>query len=407
LTFRDGRIRKEFSYTPLALYLLRARAHATASAQPICYVSQDGIDITIAPRLAFTFYLDSNLRFLSNPQQRKLDRSLWTPFKRSLDYLQLKQPLRYSSLLLKDGGSAAESQKIHDRSVWRERDFSLFMTQSDHKGRLFQKMLEEQRIVTNQVHDKSLRASRNILAIWKQWITTNRVYDRPCDRFRITSYPVNCATVFRKLFELSQGRVFLSPVPESHMEEQLIAGTADREWRLRKPKRLFGMASTANYPILANKLDFVANQINKVETHPATSFAQRNIGKLKSPIVRKLNKSFSKEDSHFAKSFSSSVSTFRDAKSLDTGSENMDFHKPDRQSARQSKSKDSQERLISPAQLSYRTEKKRSLAAADSVAQPTPLPINAPKIDIDRLSRDVWNKIEKRIRIERERHGRL
>jgi hypothetical protein len=34
-------------------------------------------------------------------------------------------------------------------------------------------------------------------------------------------------------------------------------------------------------------------------------------------------------------------------------------------------------------------------------------PANPPAIDTERLARDVWRQLEKRVRIERERRGRL
>ena len=67
----------------------------------------------------------------------------------------------------------------------------------------------------------------------------------------------------------------------------------------------------------------------------------------------------------------------------------------------------SQRRQVSAAALEFR----RPSAAAPppqpaaeprAAAQPA-----APAIDVDALSRDVMSRIEKRLRIERERHGRI
>jgi hypothetical protein len=64
------------------------------------------------------------------------------------------------------------------------------------------------------------------------------------------------------------------------------------------------------------------------------------------------------------------------------------------------------ERSVPPVALDH-----RSIAAA---AEPTPTalirppaPRQAPAIDLDAISRDVISRIERRLRIERERHGRL
>ncbi len=68
----------------------------------------------------------------------------------------------------------------------------------------------------------------------------------------------------------------------------------------------------------------------------------------------------------------------------------------------------SHERRISPAEVLYRTEKTPPPPPSVTVPPaPAPVPAQPPRIDIDRLSRDVWRQLEKRIRIERERHGRL
>ena len=68
----------------------------------------------------------------------------------------------------------------------------------------------------------------------------------------------------------------------------------------------------------------------------------------------------------------------------------------------------SHERRISSADVIYRRENTQSpppTATVQSVSET--VPSQPPRIDIERLSRDVWLQLEKRIRIERERHGRL
>lgn len=60
--------------------------------------------------------------------------------------------------------------------------------------------------------------------------------------------------------------------------------------------------------------------------------------------------------------------------------------------------------------LDYRHAAPPAAAEAAEAAEPTPRAAPAPQapvIDIDALSRDVISRIEKRLRIERERHGRI
>ncbi len=67
----------------------------------------------------------------------------------------------------------------------------------------------------------------------------------------------------------------------------------------------------------------------------------------------------------------------------------------------------SYKRPISSAEVIYRKEKTPAPPPSEtdqSVSEP--VPSQPPRIDIERLSRDVWLQLEKRIRIERERHGR-
>jgi hypothetical protein len=69
----------------------------------------------------------------------------------------------------------------------------------------------------------------------------------------------------------------------------------------------------------------------------------------------------------------------------------------------------SERRSPSPPSLDYR---RPALSAAAAAAEPTPRaapapPPQPPAIDVDALSRDVISRIEKRLRIERERHGRV
>ncbi len=66
------------------------------------------------------------------------------------------------------------------------------------------------------------------------------------------------------------------------------------------------------------------------------------------------------------------------------------------------------ERRMSSAEVVYRTEKTPSPPPSVTIpSTPASVPAPSSQIDIDRLSRDVWRQLEKRIRIERERHGLL
>jgi len=61
-----------------------------------------------------------------------------------------------------------------------------------------------------------------------------------------------------------------------------------------------------------------------------------------------------------------------------------------------------------PAALDYRRASARDPDLAAAAAGPVPAPPQAvPAIDIDALSREVISRIEQRLRIERERHGRF
>ncbi|MGZ8284030.1 MAG: hypothetical protein ACXW27_00405 [Allosphingosinicella sp.] len=66
----------------------------------------------------------------------------------------------------------------------------------------------------------------------------------------------------------------------------------------------------------------------------------------------------------------------------------------------------SSERRSPPPSLDYRRPA-MSAAAAAAEAPPRAPPPPPPAIDVDALSRDVISRIEKRMRIERERHGRV
>jgi hypothetical protein len=67
----------------------------------------------------------------------------------------------------------------------------------------------------------------------------------------------------------------------------------------------------------------------------------------------------------------------------------------------------SQRRHIAAAPLEFRrpaplASSHEAATASHAATQPC-----APAIDVDALSRDVISRIEKRLRIERERHGRI
>jgi hypothetical protein len=57
--------------------------------------------------------------------------------------------------------------------------------------------------------------------------------------------------------------------------------------------------------------------------------------------------------------------------------------------------------------LAYRNPKTTPVAAPAPPAHPPVERPPPPPLDVERLSRDVWRQLEKRMRIERERHGRL
>jgi hypothetical protein len=60
--------------------------------------------------------------------------------------------------------------------------------------------------------------------------------------------------------------------------------------------------------------------------------------------------------------------------------------------------------IAQPVEIAYR---RPALAeSAPPRAQTASPPPPAPGIDLERLSRDVWEQLDKRLRIERERRGR-
>lgn len=446
-SLKNVRIKEEFSYKPLALFFRRAREHTAELIRPTRYASQDGTNITVAPRFEFTIYLASNLKSLPDYQQM-LGHQNWSE---SNDVSTILSPPIAGNFQ-----GAAKSNEL----------------QSDHIKRPF---------------------TRSLLK--RQWIPMSST---PAG-FRMPCYQSNSTVVFRKLFDHDRGGVSLAPTSKFHQVEHFIPKEAGFGWGLHRKNHLLGAASTANYPILALKSEFLLSAISKVVRQTTTSLTQQNVGKLDevysredshsrnflatqisaskdgkhlSPIsefhqasqfvpeetnferkmhrknrlleaastvnypilaskpqllsgaIRKVlrsditifdqqniwkrNKIYLKADFSFIRSLTPSIFTSKDAKPL--GSiESLDFRLPGRQPVRQRESGDSQERLIPPAQLSYRSEKKLQPTSVTAIAEPASasLSINTTKIDIDRLSRDVWNQLEKRIRIERERHGRL
>lgn len=480
-SLKNVRIKEEFSYKPLALFFRRAREHAAELIRPTRYASQDGTNITVAPRFEFTIYLASNLKSLPDYQQmlghqnwsesndvstilsppiagnfqgaaksnepqwqRKIGGRLWMPSSRSTHYPMLKQTLGHSYLSLKIVRNETESIKNHDQSERDGKFLFSFMTQSDHIGRSFTRsLLKRQWILTrstpagfrmpcyqeehfipkeagfgwslyrrNHLLGATSTANYPFLALKSEFLlsaiskvvrqTTTSLTQQNVGKLdevysREDSHSRN---LLATQISASKDGKHLSPISEFHQASQFVPEETNFERKMHRKNRLLEAASTVNYPILASKPQLLSGAIRKVLRSDITIFDQQNIWKR--------NKIYLKADFSFIRSLTPSIFTSKDAKPL--GSiESLDFRLPGRQPVRQRESGDSQERLIPPAQLSYRSEKKLQPTSVTAIAEPASasLPINTPKIDIDRLSRDVWNQLEKRIRIERERHGRL
>lgn len=67
----------------------------------------------------------------------------------------------------------------------------------------------------------------------------------------------------------------------------------------------------------------------------------------------------------------------------------------------------SAERAVIPVEVVYRDQRVASSPAPKEPTAPAAASPHTPKLDIDRLTRDIERQLEKRIRIERERRGRL
>ena len=69
LSKRNEKIRKEFSYIPLALYFRKLRVDATGLTHTTLYTSREGVNITIAPRLELMIQMAFCMRSLSDHHQ--------------------------------------------------------------------------------------------------------------------------------------------------------------------------------------------------------------------------------------------------------------------------------------------------------------------------------------------------
>jgi hypothetical protein len=56
--------------------------------------------------------------------------------------------------------------------------------------------------------------------------------------------------------------------------------------------------------------------------------------------------------------------------------------------------------------LQYRPEPRAAAPAVPAPPRAVAAQVAAPPVDIDRLGRDVWRQLERRLRVERERRGR-
>jgi hypothetical protein len=65
------------------------------------------------------------------------------------------------------------------------------------------------------------------------------------------------------------------------------------------------------------------------------------------------------------------------------------------------------QRVVVPVEVVYRDARPASLPGSREPTAPAAAPLHTPKLDMDRLTRDIERRLEKRIRIERERRGRL
>jgi hypothetical protein len=230
----------------------------------------------------------------------------------------------------------------------------------------------------------------------------NEVYSK-AGSYLDRPYPVNFSGFNHgKQFQITENSDFhylgRQLMPQRQVEPTHEQPISIAQVSYRTDKNPPSLSASVNHPALTINHQFSTRALFTSSDRLKTSFSERH-------IVNR-NEVYSTEGSHSHGFFESTASVPHYG--MQPGrTDGWTSRFPDQRAVRQSQTKVTQERPISPAQVSYRAENKPQPSSVATIVEPIPLPMNPPKIDIDRLSRDVWNQIEKRIRIERERHGRL
>lgn len=400
--------RKAFSYTPLALFFRRARALAMDSMPSNIYVNQDGANIVVAPRVEFNIQLASSLKSQSDHFRFTVQQN----GHKSNEIVLMPYPVfvRNDPKLAKNtnlGRKSEFNRTLLKSSQWKGRRKNSFIhpIESKSESNFGQINSPVQRYLSRAYQHISLY---NIMA--RHFVSTN---DKNQILPKVTTNAVDIPNLFEIRFPQQQkystdlnvplfrraraelDRLFVSKLRN---KKQFSTEETGIERGPARRSQTFEAETAGRHPVWAINHQFLTSNICKVTQRIRTVFNQE--------YTEKRTSCFSRKKSHAHRLLISNPAELKYGQLL-SKSENLVSDFANQQIAQQRHMEMARQRLITPAQLSYRAEKKPQSSPVPSVSESPKPVVNPPKIDIDRLSRDVWRQLEKRMRIERERHGRL
>jgi hypothetical protein len=391
--------RKEFSYRPLAFIFRRARALAAEPMYSIRYVDREGVNPVLPPRLEFTIQLAFGMSFRSEsdrPSARQTRNE--SHEKRTMAYPHItssdsERPSAINSLktsrmelaLVMPSGSAQRNSSSINPSIYRnlKQTFEKAFFSSLRSTEIWLPRKTRNSLPGREKHFSWAPASLisgyyQTLTIADHKTSSGVIYSVAKSKENGGSRPLS--------FFIRSGRI-TQPIFRFSVKKPFFSEKTEAVWELCRSNRTMAVISYSDNWAQIFNYRSLPRIISRIDDILGTS--------LPDSTLDEVSEIHSRGGGYLPRIQGASASQLNLRTPLSgTERRNLSYS-------------DGHEREIFPAQVNYRTEKPLQPLKPVSIAEPTPLPINPPKIDIDRLSRDVWNRIEKRIHIERERHGRL